>query len=71
MTKTSLDIIKESKSYKLDIHSEAIVLPLNMANLSELYISSGSKLVWNLCLRRRDQTARVRWESLNVSLRSV
>lgn len=42
-----------------------------MATESELHISSGSKLVRNLCLRLRTQTARVRCEGVNVSLRSV
>ncbi len=35
-----------------------------MATVSEVHISSGSKLVWNLCLRLRDQTVRVRPECL-------
>lgn len=71
MSKTTLKIINGSKYRKPDIHLQAVVLPLYMATVSELHISSGSKLVWNLCLRLRDQTARVRCEGLNVSLRSV
>lgn len=47
-----------------------MVLPLYMATVSEVHISSGSKRVWNLCLRLRDRTARLRCEGLNVSLRS-
>lgn len=35
-----------------------------MATVSEVHISSGSKLVWNLCLRLRDETVRVRPECL-------
>lgn len=45
-------------------------LPLYMAMVSEGHISSGSKLDWNLCVRLRDQTARVICEGLNVSVRS-
>lgn len=46
-------------------------MPLYMATASEGHISSGSKPVRNLCVGLRDQTARVRCEGLNVSLRSL
>lgn len=41
-----------------------------MATVSEALVSSSSRAVRNLSQRRRDQTAGVRRESLNVSLRS-
>lgn len=40
-------------------------------HVREGHISSGSKLDWNLCVRLHDQTARVRCEVPNVSLRSL
>lgn len=52
------------------IHIQAVVMPLIMATVREVHISSGSKLIWNLCLRLRDETATVWCEGLNVSLRS-
>lgn len=61
----------KSKYCKPYTHLQAVVLPLYTATVTELHISNGSELVWNLCLRLRDQTARVRCERLNVSLRSV
>lgn len=66
MTKTTFEI----NIANLINTSKAVVLPLYMDTVSEVHISSGSKLVWNLCLRLRDQTARLRCEGLNVSLRS-
>ena len=59
---------KYCKHYALTV--QAVVMPLYMATVSEVHVSCGSKLVRNLCQWRRDETARVTCDGLNVSLSS-